>query len=119
MVIDQPLVTGQFSFCTGEGCAPVHLLAGYQVERQLPGPLVDIQVNGVLGYDPGWVYKGMGHIQSLGWVCTWHHVGAHNLGGGDVACMKGIGLSCLAQTRGHWNCNIEICTLISALVAEI
>ena len=38
---------------------------------------------------------------------------------GDVVCVKGIGLSCSAQTRGHWDCNIKIHTLISALVTEI
>ena len=44
MLFDQPLVTGQVSHCTGEGCAPVYLLARYLVEGQLPGPLVDIWV---------------------------------------------------------------------------
>ena len=33
MVFNQPLVTGQVSLCTSEGCVPVHLSAGYLVER--------------------------------------------------------------------------------------
>ena len=33
MELNQLLVTGQVSHCTGEGCAPVYLFASYLVER--------------------------------------------------------------------------------------
>ena len=33
MVFDQPLVIGQVSHCTDEGCTPVYLLASYLVEK--------------------------------------------------------------------------------------
>ena len=33
MEFNQPLVTGQVSCCTDEGCAPVYLLVRYLVER--------------------------------------------------------------------------------------
>ena len=33
MVFNQPLVTGQVSHCTGEGCDPVYHFARYLVEK--------------------------------------------------------------------------------------
>ena len=56
MVLDQPLVTGQVSCCTGESCASVYPIASclvVGVTTQKPVLLIDIWMFGILGYDPG------------------------------------------------------------------
>ena len=56
MVLNQPLVTGQVSHCTGEGFASVYLIAiclVVGVATHKPLLLIDIWIFGILGYDPG------------------------------------------------------------------
>ena len=55
MVSDQLLVTGQVSHCTGKGGAPVHLLAGYLVEKA-----VTWTTDRYLGNWCTWVQPGVG-----------------------------------------------------------